>query len=89
MANSSDMKKVMELETTRLKLRQWKDDDYPTFAEMNADPCVMEYFPATMTKAESDEMADEIRSLIAKRGWGFWAVEEKTESTIYGFYWAS
>ena len=31
------MKRVRELETTRLLLRQWKDADYPAFARMSAD----------------------------------------------------
>lgn len=28
---------VHEIETKRLRLRQWQDSDYPIFARMNAD----------------------------------------------------
>ena len=33
--------------TPRLILRQWQDSDADPFAAMNADPQVMEFFPAT------------------------------------------
>jgi RimJ/RimL family protein N-acetyltransferase len=76
---------IIELETERLRLRQWKEIDYPVFACMNADPVVMEFFPGTMKKSESDELANKIKSLISKRGWGFWAVEEKKNNQFIGF----
>ena len=59
---------VVELESERLKLRQWIGSDYPAFAEMNSDPEVTEYFPSLLSKTESDEMANKIRSLISVRG---------------------
>ncbi|MEJ2479811.1 MAG: GNAT family N-acetyltransferase [Acidihalobacter sp.] len=75
----------MELETPRLFLRQWRDDDLPPFAALNADPRVMEYFPAPLSRAESDAMAERCRALIEEHGWGLWAVETKRESTFIGF----
>ncbi len=75
----------MELESQRLILRQWNDDDYSTFAALNADPSVMEYFPKPLSRQESDDMADKIRSLISERGWGFWAVEFKSNGDFIGF----
>ena len=35
-------------------LRRWRDDDLAPFAEMNADTEVMEFFPSTLSRAESD-----------------------------------
>ena len=35
-----------ELRTDRLLLRRWRADDRAPFAALNADPVVMEYFPA-------------------------------------------
>ena len=32
------------IETSRLILRDWKEEDIPAFARMNADPHVMEFF---------------------------------------------
>lgn len=65
----------IELQTPRLRLRQWRDDDLEPFAAMNADLRVMEFFPAPLTRAQSDAMALRCHTLIAERGWGFWAVE--------------
>ncbi|MDD2768589.1 MAG: GNAT family N-acetyltransferase [Methylococcus sp.] len=74
-----------ELETARLKLRQWQPSDLEPFARMNADPRVMEFFPALLSRAESDAMAERIRSLIARRGFGFWAAELKESRAFIGF----
>lgn len=56
------------LETERLRLRQWKDEDYPAYARLNADPMVMRYFPSALSVQESHEQADKLRSLITERG---------------------
>ena len=79
------MVEVAELKTDRLKLRQWAPGDYAPFAELNADPEVMEFYPNTRTKAESIAFAQKIAALIANRGWGFWAIELKAENRFIGF----
>jgi RimJ/RimL family protein N-acetyltransferase len=79
------MVKVIELETKRLKLRQWKENDFPLFAKLNADENVMRYFPSTLTEKKSYTMAEKIQTLITKKGWGFWAVEEKVSGTFIGY----
>jgi len=61
--------------TERLLLRPWRDDDRAPFAALNADPVVMEHFPSTLTRAESDVFADSIAAHLAERGWGTYAVE--------------
>jgi RimJ/RimL family protein N-acetyltransferase len=79
------MVELIEVETERLRLRQWKSSDRGPFAALNADSKVMEFFPSLLTRAESDAMADRCQSLIEKRGWGFWAVEAKTTQEFIGF----
>lgn len=76
---------LLELETERLLLRQWKESDYPAFALMSADAEVMRYFPSVLTEEQSRHMADRCRGLIHQRGWGFWAVEVKTTAEFAGF----
>ncbi|MGF1734813.1 GNAT family N-acetyltransferase [Photobacterium satsumensis] len=76
---------VHQLETDRLILRQWKREDYPVYAKLNADPAVMNYFPAVLSPQESDAQAARITQLIAERGWGFWAVELKATGQFIGF----
>ena len=59
----------------RLLLRPWKDSDLEPFARLNGDPKVMECFPATLSRQESDALALSVRSRMNEQGWGFWAVE--------------
>jgi len=76
---------ILELETPRLQLRQWRDADLAPFAALNADPAVMEFFPAPLTRAESDAFAERIRRALAERGWGLWAVELRAGGAFIGY----
>jgi len=78
------MVQIIELKTERLKLRQWTDADKEQFATMSADPEVMRFFPATLTRTESDEIAHKCQTLLANRGWGIWAVELTEANTFIG-----
>jgi RimJ/RimL family protein N-acetyltransferase len=69
------MAKYLEIQTQRLILRRWSTDDLASFAAMNADPQVMEYFPACLTREESDGMAARIDARFDELGFGLWAVE--------------
>ncbi|GEK47126.1 N-acetyltransferase [Bisbaumannia pacifica] len=73
---------LIEPETPRLRLRQWRESDLGPFAALNADQEVMAHFPAPLSRAESDAMAERMRGLIAERSWGFWAVEIKTAASL-------
>lgn len=76
---------LIEPETPRLRLRQWRAGDRAAFAALNADPRVMEFFPALLGRAESDALAERCESLIRERGWGFWAVEARSSGEFIGF----
>jgi ribosomal-protein-alanine N-acetyltransferase len=71
------------IRTERLVLRQWREEDKVPFAALNADPVVMEHFPSTMTREQSDAFADFNIATIAERGWGLWAVE--ADGVFIGF----
>lgn len=45
----------------------------------------MEFFPKLLTEAENMSMGKKIQSLIAERGWGFWAVEAPGKAHFVGF----
>jgi RimJ/RimL family protein N-acetyltransferase len=68
-----------------LILRAWRDEDLERFADLNADPAVMEHFPATLTRAESNAFAARVRSEMAERGFGLWAVEVPGVAPFIGF----
>jgi RimJ/RimL family protein N-acetyltransferase len=73
------------IETERLVLRHWSDDDVAPFAAMNADPAVMEHFPSVKSSEESLKEFQSIQDHFQKRGYGFWAVSEKQGSRFIGF----
>lgn len=75
----------MVLATARLRLRPWRESDFEPFAAMNADPAVMEHFPALLTREESDAGARRAMSRIEETGWGFWAVEVIGGEPFIGF----
>jgi RimJ/RimL family protein N-acetyltransferase len=73
------------LETDRLLLRRWKMSDREPFAEMNADPRVMEFFPGVLSREESDELIDRIENHFENHGFGLFAIEVKADKTFVGF----
>jgi ribosomal-protein-alanine N-acetyltransferase len=73
------------LTTERLVLRGWRDEDLAPFAALNADPRVMEHFPSTMTREESDAFVDYIGRHFAEHGFGLWAVEAPGFAAFVGF----
>jgi ribosomal-protein-alanine N-acetyltransferase len=74
-----------ELRTERLRLRRWSDDDLEPFAALNADPVVMEHFPAPLTRAESDDLVARIESTFEDEEVGLWAVEVTATGSFAGF----
>lgn len=75
----------MELETARLLLRHWRESDREPFAAMNADPAVMEFFPALQSRAASDASVDAWQTELEERGWSNWAVELRSTRQFIGF----
>ncbi|AGL87112.1 RimJ/RimL family protein N-acetyltransferase [Pseudomonas protegens] len=79
------MEPILQLESARLLLRQWRDDDLPEFAAMCADPQVMRYFPAPLSRLESAALIGRIRGHFAEHGFGVWALERKDTGAFIGF----
>lgn len=75
----------LELRTGRLLLRPFRDADLEPFARLNADPRVMEHFPAPLGREESDALAARIRARHQADGYGLWAVEVPGVAPFIGF----
>jgi RimJ/RimL family protein N-acetyltransferase len=67
------------MRTERLLLRRWQGSDLEPFADMNADPTVMEHFPATLSREQSATMIESMEGCFVDHGYGLWAVELSDE----------
>ncbi len=79
------MTKRIVLQTDRLILREWCPDDAPAFAQINADTKVMEFFPSTLSRHESDQLIAKASQQIVDYGFSYWAAELKTNQNLIGF----
>jgi RimJ/RimL family protein N-acetyltransferase len=68
-----------QLRTERLLLRRWREADLEPFAALNADPEVMEHFPALLSVEQSAALVARIERCFDERGYGLWAVEVRAE----------
>jgi RimJ/RimL family protein N-acetyltransferase len=75
-----------ELETDRLKLRMWRESDLDDYAEMSADPAVMQYLGGgkLLTRADAWRSMAFFMGHWQMRGYGHWAVEDKTSGRMIG-----
>jgi RimJ/RimL family protein N-acetyltransferase len=74
-----------ELRSARLVLRRWRDAHLAPFARMNADPEVMQHFPARLSRDESDALARRFDARFDEQGFGVWALEIAATGEFIGF----
>jgi len=79
------MSRMAEIETERLVLRRSRDAKRGAFARMNADPVVMEHFPARLSREESDRFLANIEAHFERHGFGLWAAELRATGEFIGF----
>jgi ribosomal-protein-alanine N-acetyltransferase len=73
------------LETERLLLRPWKNEDLEPFAELCADPEVMRFFPEVLTREKTDLLVSRCREKTANDGFSMAPVEVKATGEFLGF----
>jgi len=76
---------MMTLKTERLILREWNEADREPFAQMNADSRVMEYLGETMSREQSDAVADRIEAHFKAHGFGLCAADLAESGEFIGF----
>lgn len=79
------MTELIEPTTERLLLRRWRDADREPFAALNADPEVMEHFPAPLSREASDAVVDRSVAAMSEQPWGLWALEVRISGQFIGF----
>jgi RimJ/RimL family protein N-acetyltransferase len=78
------MNALVELQTDRLRLRNWLPGDREPFAALNADPRVIEYLPA-LSRQQSDDLIARFAGHFDRHGFGSWAVEIRGLGVFAGF----
>lgn len=76
---------MVYIETPRLLLRDWTEEDILPFARMNSDKEVMEFFLNTLTEEETIAFYHRIRKEFEEYGYGLYAVECKETHAFLGF----
>ncbi|HEV2764908.1 MAG TPA: GNAT family N-acetyltransferase [Pyrinomonadaceae bacterium] len=76
---------MMTLETERLVLRQWREEDFETYARICADPEVMRFLGGKpFNRLEAWRHMAFLVGHWHLRGYGHWVVEEKQSGRLLG-----
>jgi len=81
---NEELTQTLQFETPRLTLRRWQEIDRAPFAEMNADPVVMHYFAAPMTRQQSDEAIDRYLATFDRDSFSFFAATLRDTGAFIG-----
>ncbi|MEQ1864636.1 MAG: GNAT family N-acetyltransferase, partial [Micropepsaceae bacterium] len=73
------------IESARLILRRWRDEDLEPFAAINADPAAMRFMPGVMTREETRALVARIDEHHKAHGFGIWALEAPGVAAFVGF----
>ena len=72
---------MIELETKRLRLRQWHDDDARHLDRLSNDPRYLRYLGPRLS---GEEELDKYRARWRELGFGQWALEERATGRFVG-----
>ncbi len=79
------MQKITKIETERLILRSWREEDVEIFFEINNDEKVIEFLPKALNRQECQNFINKENAQIAQKGFGLWACELKKNNELIGF----
>ncbi len=69
----------------RLGFRNWMDSDLDEFAKLNSDLEVMEHFPKTLTKEETEKFIKRLKAHYTENGYSYFAIEILNTGEFIGF----
>jgi RimJ/RimL family protein N-acetyltransferase len=74
------------IETSRLLLRNWREEDIEPFIRHTNTPAVMRWLGGVTPKAQARaRIVERIMPWQEERGFTFWAVERKADGELLGF----
>ncbi len=73
------------IETERLTLRDWREDDWPRFFAGTNTPNVMRWLGGLLDAEGMAATRARVTGCAAANGFCFWAVERKSDGEILGF----
>ncbi len=73
------------IETPRLILRDWKEEDIPVFARLNSDDKAMEFCLNKLSYQETLDFYNRIQKEFSTNGYGLYAVEKKEAPAFIGY----
>jgi [ribosomal protein S5]-alanine N-acetyltransferase len=73
------------IQTKRIGLRAWLEEDVEPFSRINADPEVMKFFPGPLSKVETERFVSAIENHFNEKGFGLYAVDELASCDFIGF----
>lgn len=72
------------IETERLRLRRWREEDRTAFAALNADEEVGGWLAGPFTREQSDRQIDSFEAHADQHGFTFWALAERSSDRLLG-----
>ena len=73
------------LETERLVLRDWREEDWPRFFVGTNTPVVMRWLGGTLADEGQARQRERVEACRERNGFCFWAVERRNDGELLGF----
>lgn len=75
----------LRLETPRLALRDWRDEDWDEFFRVTNTPAVMRWLGGVLDEQGQEKQRERVERCAERNGFCFWLVERKEDGAVLGF----